>query len=75
MPEARAALEKYVERRPYDPEGLYWLGKSLAALGENAAARDCFEGCREAVKTAPGYRRRAVGHWGKLAAGEARALK
>src|SRR5262249_21761340 len=30
--EASAALLKYAERRPYDPEGLFWLGKALAAL-------------------------------------------
>ncbi len=68
--EARPALEKYVERRPYDPEGLYWLGKALGALGEQGAARESFTRCVEAAKTAPSYRGNAVRRWGRMAAGE-----
>src|SRR5260370_1334192 len=29
LAEAREALEEYVSRRTYDPEGLYWHGKTL----------------------------------------------
>lgn len=29
LPEARAALERYVDRRSYDPEGLYYLGDKI----------------------------------------------
>ena len=34
--EAAAVLAKFTERRPYDPEGLYWYGKALADLGRAA---------------------------------------
>ena len=75
LPEARRALEKFVERRPYDPEGLYWLGRTLAALGEQAGAREHLERSAEAVRTAPGFRRRNVKRWGELASGELRTLR
>jgi tetratricopeptide (TPR) repeat protein len=65
--EAREALERFVERRPYDPEGLYYLGKSLKSLGENDHARSSFEKAVESVKGSPDYRRRTIKHWGKLA--------
>jgi tetratricopeptide (TPR) repeat protein len=66
--EAAAALAKYTERRPYDPEGLYWHGRTLAALGRTAEARQAFEQCVEAVETMPSHRRAHVRKW----AGEAR---
>ena len=65
--EAREALEKYVERRPVDPEGLYYLGKVLKALGENDRAREFFEQAIESAKSSPDYRRREIKNWGKLA--------
>jgi tetratricopeptide (TPR) repeat protein len=74
LEEARLALSKFVERRSYDPEGLYWYGKSLLALGKLDEARHQFEQCREAVETMPGNRRRQLAKWKRLAAAELRAV-
>jgi Flp pilus assembly protein TadD len=70
--ESRAALAKFVERRSYDPEGLYWYGKSLLAVGRLEEARQQFEQCREAVDTMPKNRRRQLAKWKRLAAAELR---
>lgn len=72
--EARDALSKFADRRPYDPEGLYWFGKALAALGRTEEARSQFEQCREAVNTMPGNRRRQLAKWKRLASAELRSL-
>src|SRR5262249_34306267 len=71
--DARAALEKYVERRPFDPEGLYYFGKTLNRLEEAMLAREMHERCIEAVKTAPYYRRGPLRRWQKLAQEQLRA--
>ena len=55
--EAQPALAKYVQRRPYDPEGLYWYGKVLKKLGQPAAAKEALEQSLEAVQTAPSHQR------------------
>ncbi|MEP6903279.1 MAG: tetratricopeptide repeat protein [Actinomycetota bacterium] len=67
LAEAREALEKFVERRPVDSEGLYYLGKVLKAQGETEKARDAFEQAVESAKTSPDYRRRELKYWSKLA--------
>ena len=67
LAEAREALEKFVERRPVDSEGLYYLGKVLKAQGEDARAREMFKQAIESADTAPLYRRRELRSWGKLA--------
>src|SRR5262249_5823002 len=41
--EARRALVRYLERRPYDPEGLCWYGRVLAKLDLREEARSAFE--------------------------------
>ncbi len=74
MEKAREALAKFVDRRPYDPEGLYWFGKALAALGRTEEARSQFQQCREAVDTMPGNRRRQLAKWKRLASAELRSL-
>lgn len=73
--EASSALEKYTDRRPYDPEGLYWYGKSLAALGRATEAKQMFEQCIEAVQTMPSHRRAYVRKWGGEAKTELRGLR
>jgi tetratricopeptide (TPR) repeat protein len=73
LEEARQALSKFVERRSYDPEGLYWYGKTLLALGKVDDARQQFEQCREAVETMPAKRRRQLGKWKRMAQAELRA--
>ncbi len=63
LDEARPALSKFVERRSYDPEGLYWYGKVLLSLGRADDARQQFEQCREAVETM--WQGIGGGNWGK----------
>jgi predicted Zn-dependent protease len=65
--DARHELEIYTERRPYDPEGLYYLGQALDGLGETAAAREVYARAVEADRTAPRYRRRFTARWSRLA--------
>jgi tetratricopeptide (TPR) repeat protein len=65
--EAKDALEKFIERRPYDPEGLYYYGKTLEELKQHDAACELFARCVEAVKTMPSYRYREHRKWDKLA--------
>ena len=71
---ALAELEKFVDRREYDPEGLYLLGRALKASGRGAEAKVAFERCVEAVKTMPSKRRRQTGRWKGLAQSELRGL-
>jgi tetratricopeptide (TPR) repeat protein len=73
--EAEAALAKYTDRRGYDPEGLYWYGKTLIVLNRPAEAREMFARAIEAAKTMPRHRRAEVRKWGSLARGELSALK
>jgi len=75
IPEAVQALEKYANRWPYDPEGLYYLGKALAAMGKQAEAKERFKECIEAVKTSPGHRRAYVRKWGNEAQAVLRTMK
>jgi tetratricopeptide (TPR) repeat protein len=65
--DARNELAIYTERRPYDPEGLYYYGQALEGLGETAAARDAYGRAVEADRTAPRYRRRYTARWSRLA--------
>jgi tetratricopeptide (TPR) repeat protein len=65
--DARHELEIYTDRRPYDPEGLYYYGQALEGLGQTAAARDAYTRAVEADRTAPRYRRRFTARWSRLA--------
>ena len=65
--DAKEALAKFIDRRPYDPEGLYYNGKTLEQLGQREEAREMFNRCVEAVKTMPSYRYREQRKWDKLA--------
>jgi len=65
--EAQEALTKFIDRRPYDPEGLYHYGKTLEQLGRPDEAQEMFARCVEAVKTMPSYRYREHRKWDKLA--------
>lgn len=67
LAEAREALEKFVARRAFDPEGLYYLGKVLKAQGETSQAREMFAEAVESARTSPDYRRRELRYWSKLA--------
>jgi tetratricopeptide (TPR) repeat protein len=72
--DARGFLGDYIERRPYDPEGLYYLGQAFEGLGKAAEARDAYTRAAEAVRTAPRYRRRFVAKWSRLAQKQIRKL-
>jgi len=73
-PDAQRFLAEYIERRPYDPEGLYYLGQALEGLGSAAEARDAYARAAEAVSTAPRYRRRFIAKWSRLAQRQIRKL-
>jgi tetratricopeptide (TPR) repeat protein len=65
--DAKNELDVYTERRPYDPEGQYYYGQTLEALGEKDRAREAYERAVEADRTAPRYRRRYTARWSRLA--------
>ena len=64
---ARWALEKFVERRSHDPEGLCRLGGALKNLGKAEEAAEMFRRAIEAADTVPRYLRRQAAPWRKLA--------
>jgi tetratricopeptide (TPR) repeat protein len=67
LDEAREALEKFAERRPFDTEGLYYLGKVLKEQSDHLRARDVFKMAVEAARTSPQRLRRDIRAWRKLA--------
>jgi hypothetical protein len=67
LDEARTALEKFTDRRPFDPEGLYFLGEVHRTTGNPTAAREFYERAIEAVATMPHKRRAETRQWRDLA--------
>jgi tetratricopeptide (TPR) repeat protein len=67
-------LEVYVERRPYDPEGLYYYGQALETAKRPAEAREAYARAVEAARTAPRFRRPYVARWSRLAQKQERKL-
>lgn len=61
--DADEALERFLERRPSDPEGLYLKGRALAGEGRRREAVEAMRACIEAVKTAPAYKYRTEKRW------------
>jgi tetratricopeptide (TPR) repeat protein len=61
--DARTALEKFLEKRESDPEGLYLMGRAHAGLGHRREAASLMEACIAAVKTAPAYKYRLEKRW------------
>jgi tetratricopeptide (TPR) repeat protein len=72
--DARHELAEYVERRPYDPEGLFHYGQALEGLGKSNEAREAYDRAAEAASLAPSYLRRAAARWSRLARRQARAI-
>jgi hypothetical protein len=72
--DARRELAIYVERRPYDPQGLYYYGRALEELGDRNAAREAYARAVEAARTAPRYMRRVVAEWSRLAQRQTRRM-
>jgi tetratricopeptide (TPR) repeat protein len=66
-PDALKQLDVYIERRPYDPEGLYYHGVAFERTGDVAGAREMYDRAIEAARTAPRYRRRYTAKWSRLA--------
>jgi hypothetical protein len=65
--DARNELKDYIERRPYDPEGLFYYGQSLDGLNRPLEAREMYERAVESARTAPPYLRRQTAKWSRLA--------
>ncbi|HEX9918670.1 MAG TPA: tetratricopeptide repeat protein [Pyrinomonadaceae bacterium] len=61
--DAQDALERFLDRRQADPEGLYLMGRALFGMGRTREAADSMRACIEAVKTAPAYKYRAEKRW------------
>ena len=61
--DARNALQRFLDRRENDPEGLYLMGRAHAGLGDNQEATSSMQACIEAVKTAPAYKYRTEKRW------------
>jgi tetratricopeptide (TPR) repeat protein len=65
--DARGELERYIERRPYDPQGLFYLGQATEALGRTAEAHGYYERAIEAARAAPAYLQRSAAKWSRQA--------
>ena len=61
--DGRDALERFLDRRENDPEGLYLMGRAHAGLGDNQEAASSMQACIDAVKTAPAYKYRTEKRW------------
>lgn len=61
--DAREALQKFLDRRENDPQGLYLMGRAHAGLGDSREAASSMQACIDAVKTAPAYKYRAEKRW------------
>jgi tetratricopeptide (TPR) repeat protein len=72
--DARNELARYVERWPYDPEGLCYYGQALEGSGDTAAAREMYARAVESARSAPRYLRRSTARWSRLAQKQLRKL-
>ncbi len=61
--DARDVLERFLDRRENDPQGLYLMGRAYAGLGDQQEATSSMQACIEAVKTAPAYKYRIEKRW------------
>jgi len=61
--DARTALERFLDHRESDPEGLYLMGRAHAGLGHRSEAASLMEACINAVKSAPAYKYRLEKRW------------
>jgi Flp pilus assembly protein TadD len=72
--DARNELALYVERWPYDPEGLLYYGQALEGSGDAATAREVYARAVEAARSAPRYLRRSTARWSRLAQKQLQSL-
>jgi tetratricopeptide (TPR) repeat protein len=61
--DALDALQRFLDQRTSDPEGLYLKGRALAGLGRQREAAEAMRACIESVQTAPAYKYRADKRW------------
>ena len=61
--DARDALERFLDHRQSDPEGLYLMGRALFGLERRREAFELMQACIEAVKTSPAYKYRTEKRW------------
>lgn len=61
--DALDALERFLEVRQTDPEGLYLMGRAHAGLGRRREAVEWMQACIEAVRTSPAYKYRSEKRW------------
>jgi tetratricopeptide (TPR) repeat protein len=61
--DAREVLQRFLDHRESDPEGLYLMGCAHAGLGHQREAANSMQACIEAVKTAPAYKYRTDKRW------------
>jgi tetratricopeptide (TPR) repeat protein len=61
--DARAAFERFLDKRPSDAEGHYRYGLTLHRLGCTDEAADEMRACIEAAKTSPAFKYRTEKHW------------
>ena len=73
LTEAQDALEKYVDRRSADVQGLYYLGKVYKEKGETEKAREMFEEAIRSATASPDFRRQSTKQWMRLAEKELRS--
>jgi tetratricopeptide (TPR) repeat protein len=72
--DAKTELERFLERRPYDAEGLWYYGQALEGLGKLTEAREAYERAAEAANLAPRYLRQFAMRWGRMARKQAAKL-
>jgi tetratricopeptide (TPR) repeat protein len=61
--DAQDALQRFLDKRPSDPEALYLMGRASAGMGHVREAVQWMTACVEAVRTAPAYKYRADKRW------------
>ncbi|RMG47153.1 MAG: tetratricopeptide repeat protein [Acidobacteria bacterium] len=61
--DARFALEKFLEHRPHDAQGLYYYGLVLDRLGQTQKAVEQMHRVVETVRTSPRYKYRLEKRW------------
>jgi tetratricopeptide (TPR) repeat protein len=61
--DAEEALERFLDKRQSDPEGLYLMGRAYFGQGRLREAKEWMQRCVEAVRTAPAYKYRTERRW------------
>ncbi len=65
--DALEMFDKFLDKRPSDPEARYWRGMTLSKLGRENEAMQEMQNCVESVRSAPAYKYRFDRRWMTLA--------